>query len=139
MNLPQSTIEDASAQVSTGTAALEAFWRRRGPLALNIASVVLAIAAGVWLSYEFWRLLFQRGEWGAIDLAARYREVQGWFAGIGVYWEYSSAVYPPATYAMLWPLLGWVPGLGMVRWLWGALAVVVAVHDEARERRHHDR
>lgn len=127
MNLPPSTIEDASARVSSGTPALEAYWRRRGPVVLTAATVVLAIAASVWLSYEFWRLLLQRGYWGAIDLGARYMEVKGWFAGLGVYWEYSSAVYPPATYVMLWPLLGWVPGFTMVRWIWGAIAVAVAV------------
>lgn len=57
------------------------------------------------------KLLFAQGPWGAVDLALRYHEVQLWFAGNSVFSEQSNAmhaVYPPASYAMLWPLMGWL-------------------------------
>ena len=34
-------------------------------------------------------------------------EVQAWFAGQPVYAAIGCAVYPPATYVLLWPFLGW--------------------------------
>lgn len=117
------TIPDATADSSAAT--INALWRRHGPLVLRWGTPLLALAAAAWLSYEFWRLLFQPGYWGAIDLGARYLEVNHWFAGFAVYWIYVPAVYPPATYAMLWPFLGWIPSFGAVRWLWGVIAVVL--------------
>ena len=33
-----------------------------------------------------------------------------------------TAAYPPATYLMLWPLLGWLD-LGAARWLWAAVTL----------------
>ena len=52
-----------------------------------------------------------------VDLAIRWREVQDWFAGQPVYGG-GFAVYPPASYPLLWPLLGWVD-FTQARWLWG--------------------
>ena len=80
----------------------------------------MAIVATVWLAYEFWRLLWgwaavwESSPSGAVDLKLRYREVHRWFAGMptGVFGK-----YPPASYVLLWPLLGW-PVFGLVRWLW---------------------
>lgn len=63
-----------------------------------------------WMSYEFWRLLKQPvATGGAVDLLYRYEEVTSFVAGIPVYWHLSDAVYPPASYLMLWPLIGWLP------------------------------
>jgi hypothetical protein len=126
MNFPQSTIEHAPAQASARAAAMEAIWRRRGPAVLKTAAILLAVASAVWLSYQFWRLLFQGGRLGALDLGLRYIEVKDWFAGCLIYWTHLSAVYPPATQLILWPLLGWIPGFTMARWLWGAIAVAAA-------------
>ena len=53
-----------------------------------------------------------------VDLAIRWREVHHWFAGQPVYND-RFAVYPPASYPLLWPLLGWVD-FTQARWLWGA-------------------
>ena len=47
----------------------------------------------------------------------RHAEVHAWFAGRPVYAEMQNAVYPPATYALLWPFLGWLP-LREARWFW---------------------
>jgi hypothetical protein len=78
---------------------------------LRIAVVFMALFAVPWLVLNFVKLLFAQGPWGAVDLALRYNEVQLWFAGNSVYSEQSNAmhaVYPPASYAMLWPLMGWL-------------------------------
>jgi hypothetical protein len=83
--------------------------------ALRAVVVLMAIAAAVWLSYELYRLVWQPEKIGfytvhpgAIDLELRFHEVRGWFAGQAVYQEMKGALYPPASYAMLWPLLGWI-------------------------------
>ena len=54
---------------------------------------------------------------GAKDLRPRYNEVHRWFAGSSVYTEQKAAVYPPASYPMLWPFMGWLE-FTKVRWLW---------------------
>ena len=84
----------------------------------------MAIAALVWLAYQFWRLLLGDAPiWptspsGAIDLKLMHQLVHEWFAGRRVYGELKTAVYPPATYVLLWPLVGWLD-VGPARWLWG--------------------
>ncbi len=57
----------------------------------------------------------------------RWLEVQYWFAGLPVYGGLEHADYPPASYVMLWPALGWLDVDG-ARWLWAAsTAAVLAV------------
>jgi len=110
-----------------------ALWFRRSWLAhrrglMGTAVAAMAVASVVWLSYEFWRLLWGAAPiWpgspiGAVDLRAMHRLVHEWFAGTPVYGE-TAAVHPPATYVLLWPLLGWVD-LTAARWLWAATTVV---------------
>jgi glycosyl transferase family 87 len=93
---------------------------------LLVASALMAISAAVWLGYEFWRLIWQPSElvgrpvWpGAIDLIQRYGDVQPWFAGLPV----PNPAYPPASYVLLWPLLGWLPLQGAII-LWAATSVI---------------
>jgi glycosyl transferase family 87 len=52
----------------------------------------------------------------------RHKEVQFWFAGRPVYSELPTAVYPPASYVMLWPLLGWLT-ITPARWFWAVTTV----------------
>jgi hypothetical protein len=71
----------------------------------------MALFAFPWLTVNLLKLLRAEEPWGAVDLRYRYDEVQLWFAGRSVYFNQSNAihaVYPPATYAILWPLMGWV-------------------------------
>jgi len=78
---------------------------------LRVAVISMALFAFPWLVLNFVKLLLAQGPWGAVDLSLRYNEVQLWFAGNSVYSEHSNAmhaVYPPASYAMLWPLMGWL-------------------------------
>ena len=90
----------------------------------------MTIAAVIWLGYEFWRLLWQPGHifgynvWpGAIDFKQRYIEVNTWFSGRPVYGHIQVASYPPASYAMLWPLMGWL-SLKQALWLFVGTLVV---------------
>lgn len=59
---------------------------------------------------------------GGFDLRLRHGEVRMWFAGWPVYTESARGDYPPASYALLWPLVGWLP-FGAARWLWAATAL----------------
>ena len=97
-------------------------WDDHSTAILGCAVLLMAVAAVVWLGYEFWRLLWQSGEMGAIDLRQRHNEVQAWFSGRPVYGDIVTAVYPPASYAILWPLLGWL-SVTSVRWFWAATTV----------------
>ena len=81
-------------------------------------TIVLMLAVALKRTiYEFNRLLFQTNIRGAIDLKLRYDEVQAWFSGKPVYSEINSAVYPPASYTMLFPFLNY-PSFTLVRWVW---------------------
>ena len=88
-------------------AASRDLWAEHSTRVLKSAVLLMAISAVVWLSYEFWRLIWQTGEMGAIDLRQRHYEMQAWFAGKPVYGEIVTAVYPPASYVILWPMILW--------------------------------
>lgn len=83
---------------------------------------MLSLAACVWLAYETWRLLLQQGFWGAVDLRIYHTLIRQWLAGWPVYTSERTAVHPPATYVMLWPLLGWL-AFTPVRWFWALTTV----------------
>lgn len=109
----------------TATSTLRSWWATHDRALLRIAISLMAVVAIVWLGYEFWRLLWQTGRWGAIDLRILQAWVNNWFAGVPLYGEVKSALYPPATYAILWPLLGWL-AFSSARWLW-AITTVIAL------------
>jgi hypothetical protein len=119
-------------------------WTVHESIILRLAIVGMAIAAGIWLSYEFWRLLWQPGYWGAIDLRNRRPEVAQWVGGIDIYRSSVNALYPPATYVILWPLMGWLSETSN-RWFWAIttllslgwliwLIVEASMAETARER-----
>lgn len=78
----------------------------------------------------------------AIDLLTRYIEVLNWFSRRPVYGTIETADYPPATYVMLRPLLGY-ESLTVARLVWSfvtivvlvALAVLVYRHVRLKDRR----
>jgi hypothetical protein len=89
---------------------------------------MMALLAVAKLTDEMMRLVWRSGRTAAIDLKLWHAQVHWWFAGIPVYETSRVAAYPPATYATLWPFLGWLP-LEPARWLWllttiGALAAM---------------
>jgi hypothetical protein len=84
------------------------------------------VCAAIWrLGNELPRLLLETDGPGAFDLHLRYREVQRWFSGLAVYGDVERGDYPPASYVLLWPLLGW-SSEPVARWLW-ALTTMVAL------------
>ena len=92
-------------------------------LALRAVSWLLLAVATAWLGYQFWRLTLQTGPLGAIDLRMRWQEVNQWFDGRPVYGLLHNAVYPPASYALLWPVLGW-SSTTTVRWIWAVISLI---------------
>jgi hypothetical protein len=105
---------------------LRSLWDDHGNLVFKSAVLLMTIAALIWLGYEFWRLVWQSGEMGAIDLRQRHDEIQAWFAGKPVYGKIVTAVYPPASYAILWPLMGWLT-VTAARWFWAATTAIALV------------
>ena len=95
---------------------LQEWWAKYHNTILRLSIILMAIAAISWLGYQFWRLIFFNGRMGAIDLKQRYEEVRLWVEHKNVY-EGASATYPPASYIMLWPLIGWMK-IQLARWLW---------------------
>jgi len=118
---PMSSRTESGAIVSV----LRRQWSRYGRALLLIAIVYMGIAAAGRLVYALPILVSDVVPWGAIDLINRYEEVHRWFAGLPLYGAVSNADYPPASYAMLWPLLGWL-SLTPARWLWAATSVIAA-------------
>ena len=104
---------------------LQALYQAHGPFLMRLAIYAMSVAALAWLGYEFWRLVWLQGYWGAIDLHQRYVEVHYWFSGKMVYGQLKTASYPPASYVLLWPFLGWME-FTQARWVW-ALATILAL------------
>lgn len=95
-------------------------WGRYGHALMVAAAIYMGIAAFFRLRFAF--LALARLPFGAVDLRYRFDEVTRWYAGLPVYGAIANADYPPAAYATLWPLLGWLP-LSASRLVW---AVAVA-------------
>lgn len=98
-------------------------WIGHSDTIMRIAIAGMGIAALVWLGYEFWRLVFQTGYWGAIDLKFLRTLTQRWFSGQSVYGESSGAMYPPTSFVIAFPFLGWVT-FPQARWLWAGISVL---------------
>jgi hypothetical protein len=98
------------------------WWIRHHTTVLRFAIAVMVILALLKLGTEFWRLLLDSGPKGAIDLKPIHKIINHWFAGKPVYSESAKAVYPPASYVILWPFLGWLE-LTPARWLWAITTV----------------
>lgn len=81
----------------------------------------MAYTAWARLAYVFPHLL----DGVALDLGSRHRAVAYWFSGAGLAGK-TSSTYPPASYLLLWPLLGW-PSLQAASALWAALCALALV------------
>src|SRR5947209_8316008 len=90
---------------------------------LKALVVALAVEAAVFLGYEFWRLTLDQAVMGGVDLANQVHATHNWFQGSPVYGHVISAIYPPGTYALLWPFVGWLD-FGVARWLWALLSII---------------
>jgi hypothetical protein len=83
----------------------------------------MGVFAILKLGPEFYRLVWDPGPSGAVDLKHLHRWIGFWFAGEPLFHLSDAALYPPATYLMLWPLLGWM-SLSAARWFWAACFIL---------------
>lgn len=87
---------------------------RRGQFLIGMVVALFVLMAVVKLVPAFQRLVFQDiDKLGAVDLRLRWNETKAWFAGYRV----KGNVYPAASFAMFWPLMGWL-SLAQTRVLW---------------------
>lgn len=100
---------------------LQSLWIRHRRWLLPALVALMTIAAALKLEYQFRRLVLERGPNGAVDLVMHLHWAVGWFSGQPVYQEYG-ADYPPASFVLLWPFLGWL-SVTSARWLWAATSV----------------
>ncbi len=106
----------------TTTSAIRIWWTSHGIAVLRLACAVMALLAVLKLGEEFRRLLLDPGYNGAVDTRILNQLVREWFDGRPLYQELVRAVHPPATYVLLWPLLGWLD-LTPARWLWAVTSL----------------
>jgi hypothetical protein len=115
------TLGDRRAHAAT---TLRAWWRAHRSAVLLTGSVLMLVAAVPRLAFELWRLVWSSGPNGAIDLKMLHSMVARWFAGVPIYEGINYGDYPPASYLLLWPLLGWL-SVPAARWLWAALSAAL--------------
>jgi len=96
--------------------------RSRGLVVRGVVAVLTLLAAAK-LGDEMARLVWRSGPTAAIDLTLRYAEVHAWFDRVPVYRTMPVPTYPPASYALLWPFVGWL-SLEAARWFWAATTIV---------------
>ena len=101
-------------------------WDRYGGTVLLLVCAHAVLTASLRLGYAFHLALVIEGE--PLDLLYRITEVRQWFSGLPVYGVLDQADYPPASYALLWPFVGWlsVPAARLVFGL-TALASLVTI------------
>jgi hypothetical protein len=101
-------------------------WNRNRSTVLALSLGILTVFALLKLGSEFYRLVWDWNWLGAIDLKMRHQEVHAWFAGTSVYHKVSMATYPPASYVILWPFLGWL-AFAPARWFWACTTIIAIV------------
>lgn len=86
-------------------------WDHNKDTYLKICVFLMTIVSVVSISHHFLNFylgtspIWKFTQQGAGDLLLRNNEIKMWFSGLPVYDNMSHAVYPPASYAILWPLL----------------------------------
>ena len=105
---------------------LRAWWARTGPILLPLAVALMCGAALYRLWYESFGLVWDSAEHHARDLRYYHEWAHRWFSGETVHAGPDGAEYPPASFALLWPLVGWLE-LTPARWLWAVTTVAALV------------
>jgi len=95
-------------------------------LALWGGALIAGLLAVLRLLEGWQRLVKPVERFDGIDVRFRWREVHAWFSGQPVYGAFEHADYPPATHALLWPLVGWLD-LRHTRWLFAASTLVALI------------
>ncbi len=106
-----------------GKEKIELLWQRHSSRILYLAIGLALLSVILRTLPQLNRLLFVEHPKGASDLLLRYAELQRWFAGEPVYAGYRHAAYPPASYVLLFPFIGWV-GETAARWIWCTVSMV---------------
>lgn len=101
-------------------------WIRRARTLMQLANALLAISAILKLGLEFGRLIWGQTNGAATDLSNFHRYVETWFAGKSLDADPVPLLYPPASMAILFPLLGWMP-FDAARWFWAATTVAALI------------
>lgn len=92
---------------------IQSLYRARRESLLKIVIWFMSFLAVPRIAYQLWRLLLDHDRNGAIDLRIMYESVNPWFKGEAL----REIIHFPATYAIIWPLTGWLP-FESARWLW---------------------
>jgi hypothetical protein len=99
------------------------WWRQHCNRLFSVLIALMGTLALLKLGQEFYRLIWDPSPVGAVDLKHLHRWTGFWFAREPLFHLSSAALYPPATYLMLWPLLGWM-SFSVARWFWAACFVL---------------
>lgn len=99
-------------------------FQSRHPTLVRAWMSVLAMLAVLKIGSELHRLTVSTAANGALDLGLRYVELQRWFAGAPVYTTLTRLTYPPQAYAVLYPVIGWMP-FTAARWVWAITVVTM--------------
>jgi hypothetical protein len=92
--------------------------------ALRVVAIVLLLGALFRIPVETYRLMFEPlGQSAASDLVKRHNEVAAWFEGRPFYGAIKSANYPPASYPVFWPFIGWGMQPETARIIWAATSL----------------
>jgi len=99
----------------------------RGAVWVAVVAIAGLAVSRLWSALE---ALLGNGLRAALNLRQRQDEVTAWFAGAPVYETMPSAVYPPGSMSLLWPLLGfggtWATAGYLALSLLGGLAIAGA-------------
>lgn len=95
-------------------------------VALTAIAAVFAYRAATQLAFGFRELVAGERSYSAADLGVRDLEVEQWFDGVEIYATLNHAVYPPASYGLLYPIFEPL-GFEALRWVWAGINVVCLV------------
>jgi hypothetical protein len=98
---------------------LHAIWQQHRRWILPALVCLMAAAAVLKLPRDFYRLLWNTGHDGAVDLKQIRFYVLDWFSG-----GTRATYYPPAAYPLLWPLVGWCSE-PIARWIWAITSILM--------------
>lgn len=90
---------------------------------MQVFAIVVTAAAIIRVAHGVARLTSSTDRRAGIDLVFRWHEVHAWFAGLPVYGRLETADYPPASYPVLWPFIGWTDTITTARWIWAAVTL----------------
>lgn len=107
-------------------------WNQNKDRYLKMSIFLMTILSVIWMSHHFIKFnlgtspIWKISHWGTGDLLLRHAEIKSWFSGLPVYDSISSAIYPPASYVILWPLLVF-DNMIIIKTIWTSIYLVCAV------------